>query len=86
MQKSLNDIWEQMQAQRIAEQQARAEQERAIYEQRERARQDYLQRIRIYESLNNSVASSSAAGGSNVVEDNSINSFVENNYIENYFE
>lgn len=69
MSKSLNDIWNQMQAQRAAEQQARIEQERAIYEQRERARLDYLHRMQIYEALNNSVASSSAAGGGSLQQE-----------------
>ncbi len=64
--KSLNDVWRQMQAQRAAEQQARASQERAIFEQRERARQEYLKRIKMFESVitNPAAAASSAAGGS----------------------
>ncbi len=68
--KSLDDVWRQMQAQRAAEQQRRIAQERAIYEQRERARQEYLQRERqrqiIRESSFNpssaAAAASSAAG------------------------
>lgn len=65
--KSLDQIWQQMQAQRIAEAQRAASQERALYEQRERARQEYLQRMRMFEKIgpntNNTPTSSSSAGG-----------------------
>lgn len=63
--KSLDEIWRQMQAQRVAEQQARIAQERSINEQRERARQEYLQKMRMYEftSFNPSAASSAAGAG-----------------------
>ncbi len=40
MSKSLDQIWQQMQAQKAYEQQQRLSQERTLYEQRERAR-DY---------------------------------------------
>lgn len=63
MSKSLEDIMRQMAAQREAEYQRRIAEERAIYEQRERQRQDYLERIRLYEALTNNVASSSSAAG-----------------------
>lgn len=61
MKKSIDDILRQQALQRGAELQRQQEQERVIYEQRERQRQEYLKNIRIYESLN-SVSSSSAAG------------------------
>lgn len=63
--KSLDDIWRKMQAEQAAEHQRRIEQERAIYEQREKARQEYLQRIRMNEvsSTNLAPSSSSSAGG-----------------------
>jgi hypothetical protein len=61
--KSLDDIWRQMQSQRAAEQQQRLAQERAIYEQRERQRQEYLQRMRMYEFASPSFSPSSAAAG-----------------------
>lgn len=62
--KSLNDVWRQMQARAAAEQQARLAQERAIYEQRERARQQYLNDLRMNERASiPSTAPSSAAGG-----------------------
>ena len=61
--KSLDDIWRQMQAQRAAEQQARIAQERALYEQRERARQEYLQRMRMYEFASPTPASTAPGAG-----------------------
>lgn len=65
--KSLDDVWRQMQAQRQAEIQRQMAQERALYEQRERARQEYLANMRIYEKLGPSIpTSSSAAGGGSI--------------------
>jgi hypothetical protein len=61
--KSLDDILRQMQAQRAAEQQQRMAQERALYEQRERLRQEYLQRMRMYEFASPNFSPSSAAAG-----------------------
>ena len=60
--KSIDDILRQQAAQRQAE----YARERAIYEQRERQRQDYLQRMRMFEALNNisPSAAAAAAGGS----------------------
>jgi hypothetical protein len=60
--KSLDQIWQQMQAQRAAEVQRQMAQERALYEQREMARQEYLQRMRMFEATNTVAAASSAAG------------------------
>ena len=61
--RSLDDVWRQMQAQRAAEQQQRMAQERALYEQRERQRQEYLQRMRMYEFASPNFSPSSAAAG-----------------------
>ena len=61
MKKSIDDILRQQALQRGAELQRQQSQERAIYEQRERQRQEYLKNIRIYESLA-SVSSTTAAG------------------------
>ena len=61
MKKSIDDILRQQSLQRGAELQRQQSQERAIYEQRERQRQEYLKNIRIYESLA-SVSSTTAAG------------------------
>ena len=62
MSKSLDEVWRQMQAQRESEQQRRLAEESAIYEQREKARQEYLQRNRMFEKFNPAAASSAAAG------------------------
>lgn len=61
--KSIDDIWRQMQAQRAAEQQSRMAQERALYEQRERARQEYLQRMKMYEFASPTPASTAPGAG-----------------------
>lgn len=67
--KSIEDILRQQAAQRQAQIQQQQAQERAIYEQRERARQDYLQRMRMFEALNTiSPSAAAAAGGSKIVE------------------
>lgn len=60
--RSLDDIWRKMQDQRAAEHQRRIEQEKALYEQRERARQEYLQRIKMNEVNSTAPSSSSSAG------------------------
>lgn len=64
--KSLEQVWQQMQAQQAAELQRRMAQEQALYEQREMARQEYLQRMRMFEAQigPNTPTSSSSAGGS----------------------
>jgi hypothetical protein len=63
--KSIEDILRQQAAQRQAQIQQQQAQERAIYEQRERQRQDYLERMRMYEALNtvSPAAAAAAAGG-----------------------
>jgi hypothetical protein len=61
--KSIEDILRQQAAQRQAQIQQQQAQERALNEQRERQRQDYLQRMRMFESLNNTNPSSAASAG-----------------------
>ena len=63
--KSIDDILRQQAAQRQAQIQQQQAQERALNEQRERQRQDYLQRMRMFEALNNisPAAAAAAAGG-----------------------
>lgn len=72
--KSLDQIWQQMQARAAAEHQARMAQERIIWEQREIARQEYLKRIRTFESVGTNTPSSaaSAAGGSKPISSTTI--------------
>jgi hypothetical protein len=65
--KSLDEIWRKMQDQRQAEIQKKLTQEKALYEQRERARQEYLKNIRMYEKVSTvPTSSSSAAGGGSI--------------------
>jgi hypothetical protein len=63
--KSIDDILRQQAAQRQAQIQQQQAQERALNEQRERQRQDYLQRMRMFEALatTNPSAAAAAAGG-----------------------
>lgn len=72
MAKSLDQIWQEIQQQRAVEQQARMVQERALIEQREAARQSYLRQRNMYMS-----------SGSN---NNTLNEFVDTDYVEDYFE
>ena len=68
--KSIDDILRQQVAQRQSQIQQQQAQERALNEQRERQRQDYLQRMRMFESLSNiSTAAAAAAGGSKGISD-----------------
>jgi hypothetical protein len=67
--KSIEDILRQQAAQRQAQMQQQQAQERAVYEQREIARQDYLQRMRMFESLNTISVAAVAAGGAVSVSD-----------------
>jgi hypothetical protein len=69
--KSIEDILRQQAAQRQAQIQQQQAQERALNEQRERQRQDYLQRMRMFEALNNinPSAAAVAAGGRGSIQD-----------------
>jgi len=60
--KSLDEIWRQIQAQRQAEIQRQQAQERLLNEQRERARQEYLRNMRMYEKVGPTIPTSSAPG------------------------
>lgn len=71
--KSLEQIWQQIQSQREAEAQRQAVQERALYEQREIARQEYLKRMRMFESSTVNTSSSSAgAGGGRLIKSDKV--------------
>jgi len=69
--KSIEDILRQQAAQRQAQIEQQQAKERALYEQRERQRQDYLQRMRMFEALNNvnPSAAAAAAGGRGSIQD-----------------
>ena len=65
--KSIDDILRQQAAQKQAQIQQQQAQERALNEQRERQRQEHIQRVRMYEKLSNfspAAAAASSAGGS----------------------
>ena len=64
--KSLEEIWNQMEQKRLFEKQNVEQQETALYEQRETARQEYLKVMRMYEassSLNATAAAAAAGAG-----------------------
>lgn len=69
MKKSIDEIIREQQARRQAEIERQRAEERALYEQRERQRQEYLNKNRIYESLAAQSAASSAAGGGTNLND-----------------
>jgi hypothetical protein len=69
MKKSIDDILREQQAKRQAQLEIERTKERAIYEQRERQRQEYLKNNQIYESLAAQSAASSAAGGGTIFKD-----------------
>ena len=60
MGKSLEEIWEKMQKDLKSKRESEAQKEKEIYDIREKQRQDYLKRIKMYESVSN--ASNAAAG------------------------
>lgn len=62
MGKSLEEIWNEMEQKRLLEKQIVEQQEQQLYEQREKARQEYLKNMRMYEAAINN-ANSAAAGG-----------------------
>ena len=63
MGKSLEEIWQKMQAEKLNQKTVKENEEKKLYEAREKARQEYLQRNRLYEkSFVPSAAASSAAG------------------------
>ena len=65
--KSIDDILRQQAAQRQAQIQQQQAQERALNDQRERQRQEHIQRMRMFEKLSNfnpAAASAASAGGS----------------------
>jgi hypothetical protein len=92
--KSIDDILRQQAAQRQAAMQAQQAQERALNEQRERSRQEYLHRVRMFEASNNVsnavAAASSAAGGRPtsspvVTQANSDESILYYNFVDGVF-
>ncbi len=62
MSKSLEEIWQKMQNEKLIQRAIRENQEKKLYEAREKARQEYLQRNRMYENFVPTSAASSAVG------------------------
>lgn len=61
MAKSIDQIWKEMQQQQTERRQARDQEDQRIFEEREKARLEYVRRNKMYESV--SSASSAAGGG-----------------------
>ena len=83
--KSIDDILRQQAAQRQAQIQQQQAQERILNEQRERQRQEHLQRMRMYEKLSNlspAAAAASSAGGKSIGWIDSALSFMNSRYSE----
>ena len=69
MGKSLEEIWEKMQKDLKSKRESEAQKEKEIYDIREKQRQDYLKRIRMYESVSNvSNAAGAGVGGTITLE------------------
>lgn len=71
MSKSLQEIWEKMQQDLQLKKDIEATKEKEIFERKEKLRQEYLERNRMYEALTSqpAAAASSAAGGSKLYEE-----------------
>lgn len=69
MGKSLEEIWEKMQKDLQSKRESETQKEKEIYDIREKQRQDYLKRIRMYESVSNvSNAAGAGVGGTITLE------------------
>ena len=70
MGKSLDEIWNKMQQELRVKKDLEIAKEKEIFERKENLRQEYLKRIRMYESLTSqTAAASSAAGGTKLYEE-----------------
>lgn len=66
MGKSLEEIWEKMQKDLKSKRESEAQKEKEIYDIREKQRQDYLKRIKMYESVSNANAAAGAGAGGTI--------------------
>jgi hypothetical protein len=66
MGKSLEEIWGKMQKDLQSKRESEAQKEKEIYDIREKQRQDYLKRIRMYESISNDSNAAAGAGGGTI--------------------
>lgn len=67
MGKSLEEIWGKMQKDLQSKRESEAQKEKEIYDIREKQRQDYLKRIRMYESISNDSNAAAGAGGGGTI-------------------
>jgi hypothetical protein len=67
MGKSLEEIWGKMQKDLQSKRESEAQKEKEIYDIREKKRQDYLKRIRMYESISNDSNAPAGAGGGGTI-------------------
>jgi len=73
MSKSLEEIWEKLQQESKAKKDAEIAKEMAIFELKEKQRQEYLDRNRLYEALNaQSAAAAAGSGGGSIIFENYI--------------
>lgn len=75
--KSLDQIWQQIQAQKAAESQRQVAQERLLYEQREIARQEYLKRMRMFEKIGPNTPTSASSADKNFLLNLGMNSVLK---------
>ena len=67
--KTLEEIWEKLQQESKAKKDAENSKEMAIFELKEKQRQEYLERNRMYETLNaQSAAAAAGSGGGSIIE------------------
>ena len=71
--KTLEEIWEKLQQESKAKKDAENSKEMAIFELKEKQRQEYLERNRMYETLNaQSAAAAAGSGGGSIIFENYI--------------
>lgn len=75
MKKSLEEIWRKLERERLEKSKKESLNEDFLREVRERARQEYLNRIKIYESSYNPFSSTSNAGSGGTITQDPINQF-----------
>jgi hypothetical protein len=80
--------WSQQQAQQQAQERANQQRidEARINAERERLRQEHLERTRIYEAQLFNTAASSVGSGGGSLSNPSVNEFIADDYIDDYFE
>lgn len=85
MSKSIDQVWVEIQQRRQQERALQRAKEREIFEKRERARREYLEKMKIYENSLVKTKSFNAASAGGTL-DRTVNSFVERDYVSDYLE